>query len=203
MSAADTQPKRSSNLRLGVVVFAWLAALTGLTIQVWRYKAQPGAQADAPPSWPTTSRVVRDPGRITALLFAHPKCPCTAASLAEFRRLMAAKERVAGRVLFVVPAGSDESWRDNGAWASARSIPGVEVLEDPDGVEAARFGALTSGHVVAYDANGLLVLSGGITTARGHVGEHPFVTRTILGPASADGRASSTPVFGCALTDPK
>ena len=69
------------------IALAWTAAVfTGLAL-VWRYKATPGAEADAPRTWPAASSVRHVPGRPTLVMFAHPKCPCTRASLDELATL--------------------------------------------------------------------------------------------------------------------
>src|ERR1700722_18065386 len=65
-----------------------------------------GAQEEAPARWPWDTTVSRDATRPTLLLFLHPQCPCSRATVAELERLMArASGRLAARVLFVVPRG--------------------------------------------------------------------------------------------------
>jgi hypothetical protein len=105
-------------------------------------------------------------------------------------------------VLFVRPAGAPDDWEDTATWATARALPGVTVLRDDDGREAARFGASTSGQTVVYDAAGRLLYRGGLTGARGQEGDNAARRRllTLLGSGRADRRESD--VFGCALDDP-
>jgi hypothetical protein len=70
---------------------------------------------------------------------------------------------------------------------------------DPGGVEAARFGAKTSGHVVAYDEQGTLAFAGGITPARGHVGDNMgrrSLERVLAGSTAVD---ATRVVLGCSL----
>jgi hypothetical protein len=85
--------------------------------------------------------------------------------------------------------------------AMARAIPGAHLLEDPGGVESIRFGATTSGQVVAYDPTGRLVFTGGLTASRGHEGESDgarlLETRLRESPSTvAEIRRA---VFGCGL----
>ena len=181
----------------------WLLAVGVPIVQLWRFKTQPGAEADAPPRWPVASCIERDPALATVLLFAHPLCPCTAASLGELRRLVDSVDGVLVHVLFKVPADADDSWRNGGNWVSAQSIHGVRTHEDLDGVEATRFAALTSGHVVAYSSDGTLVFQGGLTTARGHAGPSPCSTRLIESLKTPGVAVTPMPVFGCPLRDPK
>jgi hypothetical protein len=109
--------------------------------------------------------------------------------------------RVAAHVLFAQPKERDERWEKTSQWTSAERIPGVLVHGDPAGQEAARFGAKTSGQVVVYSPAGKLLFAGGITGARGHMGDNAGLARivSLVRPGSADRTASS--VFGCPLFD--
>ena len=73
------------------------------------------------------------------------------------------------------------------------------MVHDASGVEAARFGAGTSGAVLLYSSDGTLLFAGGITPARGHQGDSFGRQRllALLDGAAADRR--DAPVFGCAL----
>lgn len=79
----------------------------------------------------------------------------------------------------------------------ARAIAGVRVFADVDGKEAARFGAVTSGHVVAYDNDGVRVFSGGITGSRGHEGDNVGAERLV--DVIGGGAAAGAHVYGCGL----
>src|SRR4051812_18830224 len=67
----------------------WLAVLIGGAGGLWSYANRPGIQADAPLRWPGASAIRPEPGRPTLLVFAHPRCPCTRASIEELSRLLA------------------------------------------------------------------------------------------------------------------
>jgi hypothetical protein len=75
----------------------------------------------------------------------------------------------------------------------------VTTVRDDDGVEAARFQALTSGATALYDPQGRLLFSGGITSARGHEGDSFGIRRisSLLRTGKAD--RADAPVFGCSL----
>ncbi|MGH9361550.1 MAG: RedB protein, partial [Thermoanaerobaculia bacterium] len=147
--------------------------------------------------------LARGPGRSTLLMFAHPHCPCTRASVAELARLMPRLgDRLTAYVLVVQPPGTDDEWAATGLGERAAGIPGVTTLADRGGAEAARFGATTSGITLLYDADGRLLFSGGLTSARGHEGPS-FGQRRIaalLTTGAAD--RQHAPVFGCSLRTP-
>ncbi len=180
----------------------WLAAgASGLAV-LWEYAATPGAPADPPPQWPTTSALERAAGRQTLLVFAHPHCPCTRATIEELDRLLASVAVVPQvYVLFTKPEGTEPAWERTDLWRHAAAIPGVSVARDERGREAERFGAATSGQVLLYDVAGALRFAGGITASRGHAGDS--AGRSLLQEllASRQAAESRTPVFGCALRE--
>jgi len=134
-------------------------------------------------------------------MFAHPRCPCTRASISEMNRLLARCENLSAHVLFIKPSSTPTNWTETASWKNAEAIPGVDVLVDPDGREARRFGAESSGYVVVYDKVGQLLFHGGITGARGLEGDNAgeeLIAKFLSGEKP---ERASTPVFGCSLND--
>jgi hypothetical protein len=136
------------------------------------------------------------------VFLAHPQCTCTRASLDELTRVLARAPRPPKTyVLFLKPAESEAGWEQTDLWRAAAALPNVTLLRDDAGIEARRFGVMTSGQTLLYDRRGLLVFSGGITGSRGHggmnAGEATLVD--LLTRGTADRHASN--VFGCPLFD--
>ena len=182
----------------------WVLLVGAGFIWLVRYEFSPGRDAKAPGSWPDESRIERAPDHPTLLMFAHPRCPCTRASVAELARLVAqCQDQARIVVLFFRPKEGGEDWAMNDLWRNAASIPGVVTQEDEDGVEARRFGSETSGQLVLYDAQGRLMFEGGITASRGHEGDN--AGRSALVAILNDGWTGQirTPVFGCSISDPE
>lgn len=174
-----------------LLAIAWAGLLAyGLHAQ-YAYATTAGSAGDAPPTLPADSRLPR----ATLLMFVHAECPCTRASLHELAALLRAHDTPAMLVVAPVTVGR---WQDAPAAAIARDIPTLRVFHD-DGREAKRFGAETSGYVVYYDDAGTLQFAGGITGARGHVGENVALAslRARLGGHATS--APSHPVYGCPL----
>jgi hypothetical protein len=197
---------RSTRIRRGelVVCLVWLAAVVFGSVWLWRYKSTPGAAGPAPRSWPTEASIARTTGMPTLVMFAHPWCPCTRASIGELAVVMSkAAGHVDAHVLFDRPSSEADDWTATDLWRSASAIPGVTVHIDRDGEEAARFGAETSGHVVLYDAEGRLRFSGGITNARGHAGDSEGRRAVLALVLHGDSNRSQAPVFGCSLDSPE
>ncbi len=166
------------------------------------YEGTPTPTGATPSLWPTNSRVAREVGHSTLLMFMHPHCPCSTASVEELNRLLGrCQGAVSTHVLFIRPKGEPDDWTDTSLRKNAESIPGVHVDLDLDGEEARRFGAESSGYVVLYGPKGELLFSGGITGSRGHVGENAGENAVI---DLANGRYVSlnhTKVYGCTLLD--
>jgi hypothetical protein len=178
----------------------WLLALASGFGLLWKYKMEPGEAEGAPAAWPETSGISPSGDHPTLVLFAHPQCPCTRASIAELARLMSRfRGQLSAKVIFLRPGDVGSDWEATDLWERASAIPGVTTVRDDEGVEAARFRATTSGATVLYDAKGRLLFSGGITSARGHEGDSFGVRRisSLLLTGAAD--RGNAPVYGCSL----
>jgi len=179
---------------------AWILLCSfGLSF-LWNYSSQPGTEAQAPERFPAESLVPLASEGFTLVMLAHPKCPCTRACIRELDRMMTeCRGAVTAHVLFLEPDAVDDAWTRSDLWRQARSIPEVSVWADHEGVEAARFGATTSGQVIVYDSSGELVFRGGITPGRGHSGDNfgrSAITALVRSGSSA---MQTTPVYGCPI----
>ncbi len=181
----------------------WLVAVGIGVAVVLNYESAGGHPGETPAAWPNDTTLTRDSVRSTLVMFAHPKCPCSRASLGELNRLLAKSDnRVAAHVVFLKPEGQTDDWIKSDLWRSVADIPGLVLHQDVDGREAEHFGAQTSGHVVLYDPRGRLLFRGGITAGRGHAGDNAgenLILALLSGEDSRPGR--QTPVFGCSLRE--
>jgi hypothetical protein len=178
---------------------AWAVSVALGLRMLLNYETKPGQVGAIPKSWPSASQIRRSTDRRTLVMLAHPRCPCSRASVGELAQIMARVQgKLAAYVIFLKPDHTSE-WDDTDLQRSAAAIPGVTVVSDIDGVEARRFGAETSGHTLLFDRDGRLLFSGGITQSRGHAGENAG-ERAIV--ALVNNRAAervATFVFGCSL----
>jgi hypothetical protein len=197
-------PLRSGTLGFCGLAACWLGLAASGFALLERHNTAPGELATVPGLWPVSTALPRaDGGRWTLLLFAHPKCPCTRATVGEAEIVLARHaERVRACVVFVRPEGVPEGWERSGLFERASKIPGTAVRVDEGGREAARFGALTSGTVLLYDPEGRLRFEGGITASRGHSGDNAgraAVEALLETRGLAEGATSRAAVFGCPL----
>jgi hypothetical protein len=196
---AALRPRRNSPVVMIAACF-WLLAAVGGVVALAAYSNSPGDAGAPPGRWPKESQIPLDPSRPTLVFLAHPRCPCTRASLGELELLMAeAQGLVSAHVLFIRPAGTPEDWVETDLWRAAAAIPGVAAHRDDTGVETRRFGSETSGETLLYEPDGHLVFQGGITIARGHSGDNPGRDALMSLLRRETTRRRETPVFGCPL----
>jgi hypothetical protein len=178
----------------------WLFAACAGGWGLLNYENTPTGAAETPLQWPPESRITRQQDRPTLLMFAHPHCPCTRASIGELNRLLTlCRSPLAMHVLFIQPKGVAPDWTETSLRKSVEAIPGVEVQLDPDGAEAHRFGAESSGYLVLYSPEGKLLFSGGITAARGHAGDNAGENAVVALLNGQNTELKRTDVFGCSF----
>ena len=183
-----------------VMGLMWIFAFSAGAWALLKYSRAPGAAGEPARQWPASSRIQLDPQHATLVMVAHPRCPCTRASLGELARLMAqCQGRLTAFVIFPIPAGSPEEWEQTDLWRGAKAIPGVTVICDLGSVQARSFGVETSGHTLLYDAHGRLIFSGGITESRGHEGDNAGHSAIVDLALQGSAAISALPVFGCPL----
>jgi len=192
--------QRRKTILITALTLMWVVlVLSGLMI-LWNYQSTPGVSSQPPTHWPAGTQSSWNKMRPTLVMFAHPRCPCTRASIHELAQIMTyGTERVDARVQFFKPASFPEEWEQSDLWAAASEIPGVTVTTDIDGNSAKRFKATTSGYVVLYDTKGQLMFQGGITGSRGHTGENAGRSAVLSVLSNGNAETLSTLTFGCSL----
>ncbi len=201
---ANGAPKRRMGLTLLLALAGvlWVTAVFGGSFLMLDHSQKPGPADECPSWWPAMSRLPHSGGQPTLVVFLHPKCPCSRATVGELERLLARSQGlVKATVCFLRPTGKPESWARSDLWSSAEAIPGVTVYCDDGGGEARLFRAKTSGQTVLYGADGTLLFEGGITPSRGHAGDNAgsSAIRALL--AHQQTGPVKTKVFGCVLME--
>jgi hypothetical protein len=174
----------------------------------YAYSINAPLDVDPVEHWPLQSSIARQRGDSTLLLFLHPKCPCSQATLTELDRLLTSLEKSSVRVprlvvVSTVPDSADESWLDSATTRRAELLPNAELFVDRGGRESDRFGATSSGLVMLFDETGGRQFAGGVTEARGHEGSNIGSDRLasiLRGDAS---HFHEIPAFGCRLCLPE
>lgn len=209
---------RTLHLRAWIGLLAWGLCLSmGITLEL-RHELTAAAQSSPLARWPAVaggllstelaSPQIDAPNprtgppslerRPVVLIFLHPHCPCSNASLAEVLRVVGESPRdPLAFAVFVKPEGTPTHWEESNLWMSACRNPRLTVITDQNGRIAQLFRATHSGQVLVYDHD-RLIFHGGVTAGRGRLGpgaSSRLLARQLEDPAGTRG----TPVFGCPL----
>jgi len=180
----------------------WLVAVFVCVYLLALHELTPGRVGNVR-GWPGSHLVHLEHGTKTLLVFIHPGCPCTEATITELRRILDENGNfVRASVLVFRPSAAASNWERTDLYDRLARFPDVRVKLDMDGKEAERFQVFTSGTVLLFDESGRLLYSGGLTKARGMSGENQS-TREIAQAIKANGDGIFTrSVFGCDLFNP-
>lgn len=200
-SLTGTPMKSCGRVSLLLVAASWLFAVTFGLLFLADHASKPGRPASPPPHWPDGVAFARNSAKPTLIMFLHPSCPCSRASLCELARLIGReRDKFDLSVVFTQTSENATNWSQTELFRNAIGNPDLHVLIDQNGRLAKQFGARTSGQVLIYDRDGVLLFTGGITPGRGHSGdsEGRSMVKTI-----ASGAAINTPMrcatYGCSL----
>jgi len=176
------------------VGFSWLTV----------YAHTPGAEAHPEMRWPIESHLPNENAMPTLLVFLHPKCSCSEATLAELERLMPViRNRIRVIVILAeIPPGPSKWFEHENEVVDRLAAEAIVVFKDRDGVEARRFDAQTSGQTLLYDQSHFLYFRGGLTPSRGHRGDsegRTAILSYLAGPTQTRERPLQSRVFGCLL----
>ena len=172
--------------------------------ELLRYAKIPSRQASPPTQWPKGAAADLDTQHDTLIVFVHPQCPSSRATINALGRIVALSHgQVNAFVYFYAPESGEADWVKTPTWRDSEAIPGVHVIDDSDGIESRRFGTSTSGQVLLYDRGGHLVFNGGITGSRGHAGDNDGADAVLSLLQSGKASRSTAPIFGCSLLSEK
>jgi hypothetical protein len=197
--AESASPRTRRILAITLLTFSAFSTLLGMRALI-AFEQAPGAIGAPSARWPAASAIERRDGRPEVLLFLHPFCSCSDATVAEIAQFSARRKpgtpAPALTILFFRPRGS--GWSPNSLWKKAQSLEAADVRWDDDGQEARRFGARTSGYTLLYSAGGELLFGGGVTASRGHQGDN-YGLDHLTASLNSGQKSKPSRVFGCAL----
>lgn len=186
---------------LGVVF--WTILLVVGFLRMTDYSYSPGVPAIVSAKLPKNIFTTLDKNLPKLLVFLHPKCPCSKATLGELTNLIESNPNLAEViVIFLKPDNESDEWVKTSLWEKASRISSIKLVMMDD-EEISQFGVITSGQTLLYNPRGNLIFSGGITVGRGHEGES--IGRQAIQNYLQTGNTDlhQTSVFGCLLTSAK
>ncbi len=177
----------------------WGIAVAAGTLFLGAYAAAPGAAGQALPDWPRDSVIPLDGRRPTLVMFLHPLCPCSRASVDELTEILGRCRNHVRAHAVILRTPSLEGARGPRIDRQLQDVQGLRAWYDDGASLSRRFGVLTSGHVLIYDPSGRLLYSGGITPARGHRGENFGRSAVLAALRGERTERTGVPPFGCPL----
>jgi hypothetical protein len=196
-----------SDTRRIVVASAVLCSIWLMVVVFGLYRAESygqtaGQTGTVTTHWPSGTDLTLNSRVPTLVLFVHPHCPCSRATLGELEVLLTrCQNRVVANVVFLQPDSFTKDWVETDLWYAAVRLPGATAIRDERGCEIKRFGARVSGETLLYEVSGELMFRGGITASRGHHGDNQgraTIEALLTGSAAP---IAETPVFGCSLCE--
>lgn len=190
MGLYDKRPTLPSILLKVGLGTLWALGVGGSMAVAMRYEATPGRAGKAAPS--------RSSGR-EVVMVVHPDCPCTGASVRALQRLLTEASVPVKANLLIVAYGPASHAAAQEKYA--RAVPAAKAEWISAEQAKAKYGAYTSGHVIAY-VDGKPVFRGGLTSGRGveSTSESQLRLKDFLAGKPVD---AASPVFGCALNGEK
>lgn len=203
-SAKMTTKRNLVPTMLPAMAALWVVAIATGSWFMLRHEFEAGARVPAPSHLPPElAQIFPESKPLTLVVAIHPECPCTAASIEQIERLIARnRHSIQAVALFWTDGTAPKNSLsiENGYWERLAALPNVTVLADPGGVMAEKLGAVVSGSVAAYDAQGNLRFQGGLTASRGHAGSSNGMDAVeAIARGEFPSEIAETPAFGCAL----
>lgn len=176
----------------------------------------PAFSSAAESKWPARTKLLPYQSQGHLLVFVHPYCPCTLATLKNLQDL-SIPETVTVSVVQLRNRNLESIHTPFSGISRIVEKKGWNLVLDDDGMEAKTFGATTSGECMLFSPTGSLLFAGGITASRGHSGENtgldllsgmiqqigkkpPLASQMPTTPQLAKKLTSSQfPTFGCPL----
>ena len=185
-----------------ILIFSAVLAIALGWYQLFAFSTKPGAQFTAPAHLPqdipnilSSSFSPATPAPPLLLVFVHPRCSCTSATLAELDQLLSSAPNPVRIALVTYSSPAVNRPIDP---AAALHHPAKVVL-DPGGALARRFGAATSGELILYSPSGQLLFQGGITPMRSETGDNAGADALRLALATGRSQTKAVSVFGCSI----
>ena len=144
MKYSTTQSKNRPNRNAYRLLIAnWAIGLVSGFSLIVSHNFATGNVSSAPIEWPDGINLESDANHPTLLVFIHPQCPCSSATIGELERLLAdVNQQVKCTILMVCPSDHVDQWMKSKNTERSKSIEGVQIVVDVDGTTAAKFDCL-------------------------------------------------------------
>lgn len=182
---------------------AWLAIIAAGSYILMKYEYTPSGRNSSIMRLPVDTKLkLSEP--LSLVMFLHPDCPCSAASLRNLIQLQKmTQDRYALHLFFYKPSEFPDSWVKTSLWETAHTLKSARIYVDIAAVEARRFNAVTSGETFMLANDGTLLFTGGLTRGRGVDGKNPGLAYLSQPVNRLQKTIVKQPIFGCSLISPR
>lgn len=192
---------------LWILFGVWLAVIAGVFLFIFWHDITPSGRLAERQTLNTVANgnlqtaletLNLNPDQLSVLVFIHPECPCTPASLRTLSRLVDECTADFDLQILVASYGDTNSLQSTNA-RLAEAIPKATVQPDPNGTIAQSLDAHVSGTICVVAPNNNLLYLGGLTNSRGceTIGPHFQIIKQVI--QNRWSAAVTTSVYGCDL----
>lgn len=177
----------------------FLVTMLGLSAFAVNFKSCFNTNRAAAIRWPALAHLSRSQHVPTLVVFLHPHCHNSTATLFELEQLLPTlKGRVQIYITMYAPEDLGDSWSKKSVWRQATKMRNVNLYLDKNGEDSELFGAQSSGEMFLYDTSGDLLFHGGVTRTFGIAGQNKGAEALVawLTQQSRSDIAHETPVWG-------
>ncbi len=186
---------------LATAVFIWLASVSYGLGFLYNYSLKPANMQQVLKNWPEESKIKFAKNQANLVLFLHPHCQCSEASLAELQKIQAQfHKKFKTHLVFILPEGTEQDWIHTKLWKKSQNLANTELIIDKSLQEAKVFASTSSGQVYLFNKERELIFLGGITSARGHQGDSIGNSAIKAYFRSGNMSVEKAPSFGCSLS---
>ncbi len=185
--------------RIYIYVFVWLNLILASIYYMSNYMFKESVESQAPSVFPANNWVKLNTRKNNLVLFLHPHCPCSFATVNELKRVLARTDVDLSVVFIDLDKSYDLSRQE--LFKQVSQIKAAKIIIDKNNVMTKAFKVYTSGTILAYNKDGGLIFQGGITAGRGEEGDN--LAKNKLVQSLKCQKMSQAQVFGCSLLDSK
>lgn len=194
-----TEPNKNSK-QMFIWVLLWALMVSLCFIGLMQYKAEPGTQSQPPKVAPTANEPHSSLNN-QLLVFLHPQCACSFATLNELKRLMHSINDTPTLTIYFADIMPIAELKTHGLWELATSISSAHVTIDTDNQRIDTFDQHVSGNILFYNRDGQLAFNGGITSSRGHEGDSQGKLKLMAILNQESPAYASSETYGCRLKE--
>ena len=184
-----------------ILISVWLIAISTGLYFLYQYQNKNGELGTSSSHWIESSNIHFEENKNNVLMFLHPYCPCSRASLNELAKILSHKIKPSTvKIILAKPESKDSNWVYESPLYKITKELNFQSLIDKNSHESKLFEAKTSGLVLIFNKDKKLMFRGGITDSRGHEGDNKGAQKalTILQSISSQSLEEFF-VFGCEI----